>query len=102
MPRERPQEPDGHRLLGPFWGRGDMRMLLLAPLLGHGRQGKSVPGHGASSDGHWLWKGAVDPEAAAFLGGAPIWEEPQEQQVPPATSSAGLVWEQHIERQLVV
>lgn len=41
VPRERPLEPEGHRLLGQFWGWGDTRMLLLAPrcvMAGRGNQ----------------------------------------------------------------
>lgn len=83
-------------------GLGGHKDAALGPTLCHGRQGKSVPGHSASSDRDWLGKGAGDLEMTALLGGAPVREDPQEQLAPPATSSAGLVWEQCIGRQLVV
>lgn len=44
---------------------------------------------------HLAWRGQC------FPGGALLWEEPWEHPVPPASSSAGSVWEQCIERQLV-
>lgn len=84
---------------GGFGGWGDTRTLLLALLPGHSGQGKA-PGHGASNDGDRLGKGAHGSEVTVLLGGAPLREEPWEKLVPPATGSAGLVWERCIERQL--
>lgn len=100
VPREKLE--DGYRLLGWFWGtrgtQGCCSWPCCQAVVGRGKQ---PPGHGASNDGDRLGKGACGSEVTALLGGARLREEPREQVVPPATGSAGLVWERRIKRQLM-
>lgn len=95
VPRERLEEPDGHRLLGWFLGTGRHKDTALG-LTARPRRAEE-----SSSDRDELGKGACGSEVTVLLGGAQLWEEPGEQPVPPATSSAGLVWERQIESLLM-
>lgn len=75
VPRERLQEPDEQRLLGLVWRLRGTRMLFLALMPHHSRQGKAAPGCGATmidiklGKGAYSLEGTVLPRRSSALGG---------------------------------